>query len=67
MDETRSARLDAIEAWMAEARVKIDGLNAEMDAGRRGWRLGKRVDALQSEAEAQLRELDDISRDLRVE
>jgi hypothetical protein len=67
MDETRSERLDAIEAWMAEARVKIDGLNAEMDAGRRGRRLRKKTNRLQSEAEAQLRELDDISRDLRVE
>lgn len=61
MDEATSERLDTIEAWVAEARAKVDGLKAEMDAGGESPDLGERMRTLKSELEAEMRALDELS------
>ena len=61
MDETRTGRLDAVEAWAVGARERVDGIKAEMRDGRGGRGIDKQVRALKVELEAQLRELEELS------
>lgn len=61
MDEARSAKLDAVEAWVAEARAQLDGMKAEMDAGVESPGLNERMHALGSDLKAQMRTLEELS------
>jgi hypothetical protein len=65
MDETRSARLDAIEAWVTGARARVADMTTEFGVEGAASRkhLRKRVHALQREAKAQLRALDAIAQE----